>query len=100
MREAIAALLLTLTAAAASPVAASDLGLRAYARGQYALSGQLLLREAQQGRALAQAYLGYQFQYGLGVPKSYEEAARWYVCAAEQGEPNAQFFLGQLYDRG
>ena len=85
---------------AASPAAASDAAQRAYARGQYELSATLFLREAEGGRASAEAYLGYQYQYGLGLPKSYEEAARWYYCAAEQGEPNAQFFLGQLFDRG
>ena len=89
-------------AALALPAAASasDPGMRAYARGQYQVSAHLLLREAEQGRAVAQAYLGYQYQYGLGLPKNYVEAARWYFCAAEQGEPSAQFFLGQLYDRG
>lgn len=50
--------------------------------------------------ALSQTHLGYQFQYGLGIPQSYKEAARWFACAAEQGEPSAQFHLGRLFDRG
>jgi hypothetical protein len=98
MRALVSAFLLALSLPAAAT--AGDAGRRAYARGQYDLSARLLLREAARGHAIAQAYLGYQYQYGLGVPKSYEEAARWYFCAAEQGEPSAQFFLGQLYDRG
>ena len=92
---------LTAIALIAAPSAhAMDAGEQAYYRGDYSRSASLLLAEANAGRAIAQSFLGYQFQYGLGVPKSYEEAAHWYLCAAEQGEPTAQFFLGQLYDRG
>jgi hypothetical protein len=100
MRAIVGALLLALSLPGVAPALAADAALRAYARGDYDLSARLLLREAEEGRAVAQAYLGYQYQYGLGVPKSYEQAAIWYLCAAEQGEPNAQFYLGQLYDRG
>ena len=98
MRAAFGGCLLLLTLPTVAD--ASDAAERAYSRGRYDASAQLLLAEAERGRALAQTRLGYQFQYGLGVPQSYEEAARWYACAAEQGEPNAQFYLGQLYDRG
>ncbi len=98
MRVVVGAFLLALSLTVAA--SAADPAQRTYARGQYQLSARLFQREAERGRAVAQAFLGYQFEYGLGVPKSYEEAARWYRCAAEQGEPNAQFHLGQLYDRG
>jgi len=97
MRAIVGAFLLALSLPAD---ASADAAMRAYARGQYVLSARLFLREAEQGRAVAQSFLGYQYQYGLGVPQSYELAAIWYLCAAQQGEPNAQFFLGQLYDRG
>ena len=79
---------------------ASDAGERAYYTGDYSRAAALLKRQAFAGRATAQSILGYQYQYGLGVPKSYKEAARWFACAAEQGERSAQFFLGLLYDRG
>jgi TPR repeat protein len=82
------------------PAHASSAGERAYHRGDYARALPLLLAEANAGRPIAQTYLGYEFQYGLGAPKSYDEAARWYHRAAEQGEPSAQFFLGLLFDRG
>ena len=84
---------------AASSAYATSAGERAYYRGDYVRAASLLLVEANAGRAIAQSFLGYEYQYGLGVPKSYEEAARWYLCAARQGEPTAQFMLGQLYDR-
>lgn len=96
----IRTLLTVIAMSAASAAYATGAGERAYYRGDYARAAPLLLAEANAGRAVAQSFLGYEYQYGLGVPKSYEEAARWYLCAARQGEPTAQFMLGQLYDRG
>jgi hypothetical protein len=100
MRLGWRAVLVTVAAVDATSALALDAGERAYYRGDYLRAASLFLAEAEAGRAQAQSFLGYQYQYGLGVPKSYEEAARWYRCAAEQGEPTAQFMLGQLYDRG
>ena len=88
------------TLAAATPALAGGAGERAYYRGDYARAARLLLQRAEAGDPTAQSFLGYQYQYGLGVPKSYEEAAHWYHRAADQDEPSAQFFLGLLYDRG
>ena len=100
MRGLALSIVIPLAVAASAGARASDAGERAYHRGDYTHSAELFLPEALAGRAVAQSFLGYQYQYGLGVPKSYEEAANWYLCAAEQGEPTAQFFLGQLFDRG
>jgi len=100
MRKRLRVLILTFAALAASRAFAAGAGERAYFRGDYARATPLLISEADAGSPVAQSFLGYQFQYGLGVPKSYEEAARWFHRAAEQGEPAAQFFLGLLYDRG
>jgi TPR repeat protein len=90
----VAATLLT------EPACAGDVGERAFYRGEYAKAYALLLVEASSGGAVAQSFVGYQYQYGLGAPQSFEEAARWFSRAATQGEPTAQFFLGLLYDRG
>ena len=100
MRVGVQTILTIAALSAATSAYATDAGERAYYRGDYVRAASLLLPEARAGRAVAQSFLGYQYQYGLGVPKSYEEAAHWYRCAAEQGEPTAQFMLGQLYDRG
>jgi TPR repeat protein len=88
--------------AAGEPTAAdvAGAGERAYYQGDYSRAASLLIADANDGKAIAQSFLGYQYLYGLGVPKSYEEAARWLRRAATQGEPSAQFFLGLLYDRG
>jgi hypothetical protein len=100
MRALGRAILTAVAAFAANSAHAEGAGERAYVRGDYARAAALLLDEANAGHAVAQSFLGYEYQYGLGVPKSFVEAARWYRCAAEQGEPTAQFMLGQLYDRG
>ena len=100
MRKRLQVLVLTLVALAPPPARAASAGERAYFHGDYARAAYLLIPDANEGDRIAQSFLGYQFQYGLGVPASFEQAARWFHRAAEQGEPTAQFFLGLLYDRG
>ncbi len=34
------------------------------------------------------------------MPEDYDEAAKWYRKAAEQGHANAQYNLGIMYDNG
>jgi uncharacterized protein len=75
-------------------------GKRAFARHDYVRAASLLLVEAERGSPVAQTYLGYLYQYGLGVPRDYVIAASWLHQAAEQGEPTGQFLLGLLFDKG
>jgi len=75
-------------------------GMRAFARHDYVRAAALLVVEAQQGSPVAQTYLGYLYQYGLGVPQDYVLATSWLHQAAEQGEPTGQFLLGLLFDKG
>jgi TPR repeat protein len=82
------------------PAGTLDAAVRAYLRQNYPRAARLVVPRAEAGDAEAQAYLGYMFTQGEGVPQSYEEAALWLQRSAEQGNPNAQFLLGQLYDRG
>jgi len=37
------------------------------------------------------------FTEGQGVPQDYEEGARWFRLAADQGDPQAQYNLGVFY---
>ena len=37
---------------------------------------------------------------GDGAPQDYKEAVKWYRLAAEQGDANAQYNLGVMYDNG
>jgi TPR repeat protein len=85
-----------------APAAANTLtaGERAFLRHDYARAAQLLMPEAQLGGAVAQTYIGYMYQDGLGVPRDYSVAAGWLNQAAQQGEPTAQFLLGLLFDKG
>jgi hypothetical protein len=75
-------------------------GKRAFARHDYVRAASLLLVEAERGSPVAQSYLGYMYQYGLGVPQDYVLATSWLHQAAEQGEPTGQFLLGLLFDKG
>jgi TPR repeat protein len=40
------------------------------------------------------------YEVGRGLAKEQAEAAKWFRLAAEQGEPLAQYDLGQRYERG
>jgi uncharacterized protein len=75
-------------------------GLRAYESHDFVRAAPLLLVEAERGVPIAQTYLGYMYQNGLGVPRDYVLAASWLNGAAQHGEPTAQFLLGLLFDKG
>lgn len=57
-------------------------------------------QQAERGNPVAQFDLGTFYDQGIGVKKSYAEAARWYRKAAEQGEVAAQYNLAIMYDTG
>ena len=50
---------------------------------------QFWLKKAEQGDADAQFNLGYLYESGRGVSQDYNEAAKWYRKAAEQGHEKA-----------
>ncbi len=92
--------LLALCCASGAKADTLSAGKRAFARHDYVRAASLLLVEADRGSPVAQTYLGYMYQYGLGVPRDYALAASWLHQAAEQGEPTGQFLLGLLFDKG
>ncbi|MEA2758044.1 MAG: uncharacterized protein QOH65_657 [Methylobacteriaceae bacterium] len=86
-----------------SPASADALaaGAAAFNRQDYVGAAVILTPLAEVERdARAQAYLGFMYQNGRGVPQSYEEGARLYRASAEQGFPPAQYMLGLMYDKG
>jgi len=93
--------LLTL-AALGSAIAAPTLrqGVAAMVREDYATAVAILSPLAQNGDPAAQAYMGYLYTIGRGVPQDYTQAAIWYRRAADQGHSGAQYELGLLYDKG
>ena len=72
----------------------------AYRTGDYPRAARKIVPAAERGDARAQAYLGFMYQYGRGVPQSYRLAIYWYRRGAEQGNPTAQHLLGLMYDKG
>lgn len=99
-RLAFALTLAALCFASGAKADALSAGMRAFARHDYDRAASLLVVEAERGSPAAQTYLGYMYQYGLGVPQNYVLAATWLHQAAEQGEPTGQFLLGLLFDKG
>lgn len=93
------ALAMALTGAASADTRVNA-GVRAFQQGRYVQAASLLTPPARLGNSVAETYLGYMYQKGLGIPKDYELAAHWFHAAADQGEPTAQFCLAQLYDLG
>jgi len=93
---------LLMAAALGSATAAPTLrqGVTALARQDYARAVAILSPLAQNGDPAAQAYLGYLYAMGRGVPQNYTQAAIWYRRAADQGHSGAQYQLGLLYDKG
>ena len=97
---AFALTLAALCLASGAKADALSAGKRAFERHDYVHAASLLLVEAERGSPTAQTYLGYMYQYGLGVPQDYVLATSWLHQAAEQGEPTGQFLLGLLFDKG
>lgn len=58
------------------------------------------LQAAQSGSDDAQFYLAALYSAGVGVPRSDEEAFRWFSRAAEQGHSHAMLILAGLYAVG
>ena len=72
----------------------------AYNRGDYAVAFESFRTLAEQGVADAQAFLGFMYAQGRGVPQDDAEAVRWHHQAAEQGHVVAQAKLGAMYAMG
>ena len=53
---------------------------------------------AEQGDRTGQCNLGYLYETGVGVTKSWKEAVLWYRKAAEQELPRAQYNLAWCYE--
>jgi TPR repeat protein len=99
-RFAVALGLLALCCASGAKADALSAGKRAFQRHDYVRAASLLSVEAARGSPVAQTYLGYMYQYGLGVPQDYVLATSWLHQAALQSEPTGQFLLGLLFDKG
>ena len=57
-------------------------------------------KAAKAGNARGQYLLGWCYELGFGVKKSYESAIEWFTKLAEQGYARAQCHLGYCYEMG
>lgn len=65
---------------------------------EYKKAAELFEKAANHGHSDAQYYLGYQYELGLGVLESKQEAIKWYTMSAEQGNADGQFNLATIYE--
>lgn len=72
----------------------------AMARGQYLRASKLLQPEVDDNNPQARNALGNLYYLGMGVKRSYRDAALLYHAAASQGFAAAQLNLGHLYNQG
>lgn len=56
--------------------------------------------QAARGDAQAQIQLGRLFAEGRQVPPDYQQAAQYYLAAAQQGSAEGQYRLGELFEAG
>lgn len=73
---------------------------KAFNNKNYISSLSLYLKSANEGNANAQAYVGYQYNKGLGVEQNYSKALQWYLKAAAQNNAASLYNLGVFYDNG
>ncbi len=91
---------LSLTMNVPSRGAAFEDGRAAFDRGDYAAAFAALQPLASEGEGDAQLFIGILYENGLGLPRNYDAAVRWYGIAAEQGLPSAQNNLAAMYAAG
>jgi uncharacterized protein len=72
-------------------------GLKAYQGGQYKKAIDLLKPLAEQNNPRAQLRLGMMYYHGQGVTEDEKTALQWLTKAAEQGQRDAMFEIGNLY---
>lgn len=57
-----------------------------------------LVERAEGGDSIAQLSLAEAYRFGRGTPQNQEQAIKWYIKAAEQGNVEAQASLGTLFE--
>src|SRR5215211_2987530 len=84
----------------AKPLPDADAAYAAYQNGDYTTVLRLARPLAAEGDARAQSLLGLVHYRARGVAQDYSEAATWFRRAADQGDANAQFYLGVMSSAG
>ena len=71
---------------------------KAFDNGDYKTSFSIWEKQAKQGDAEAQNYIGIHYYVGLGVDKNYQKALMWYEKAAKAGNLHAQRNTADMYN--
>ncbi|MCK5003344.1 MAG: sel1 repeat family protein [Gammaproteobacteria bacterium] len=74
--------------------------MRAYIRGDFSKSLQLLQELAKQGNIKAQGRLGLMYERGIGIQQNYDKAREWYNRAIKSSSGFALARRGFMYERG
>ena len=74
-------------------------GLTAKERANLGKSAAKNFAKAEQGDPAAQNVMGTYYESGNGFEKNYDKAIYWYTKSANQGNTNAQYHLGVLYNK-
>jgi TPR repeat protein len=80
--------------------AVSEDALKALRAGDYKSAAELMRPAAEAGDARAQAYMGFFYERGQGVPLDAVEAAKWVRKSADQGRMASQTMLAFYYLNG
>jgi S1-C subfamily serine protease len=75
-------------------------GWNAYEAGEYEKAAVIWTALAEIGHINAQTNLGFMYDYGTGVNRDHQLAARWYRAAASQGSAAGQYNLALLISDG
>jgi TPR repeat protein len=97
---AILVALLVLSSCRDRPGGDFQVGMDAYANGDYKKAIQIWRPLADAGDPAAQTNLGFLYYEGKGVAQDYTEALKWYKMAAINGYPDAAFNMGVAYSEG
>ncbi len=77
-----------------------QVGMDAYANGNYKKAMEIWRPLAEAGDPAAQTNLGFLYYQGQGIAQNFEEALKWYRMAAINGYPDAAFNMGVAYSEG
>ncbi len=77
-----------------------DAGKEAYFMGEYERAIEAFMPDAESGNTYAQIKIGYMYENGWGVEKSYINAVDWYNRAIEGGDPEGSVAMAKLHAYG
>lgn len=80
--------------------ALNNVGVKYLNNKDYKKSLTWFIKAAKEGSLLADYYIGYLYEHGLGQKKSIDKALFWYKKSADKGNAIAQNHLGNIYSQG